>query len=133
MWYSRGTPTRLRRSMRDLIASDAERRRERRGPHPATVAARLIMIALVASLSVYVTQDLNNVIWALLLAAIGIPAALAPQHRILGPMTRFAEVLITALGADVVTAHATPGNQLFRGGGAAAAVLPYLLVPIVTA
>ncbi len=119
--------------MRDLSGTDPERRQERRGPHPATVGARLIMLALVASLSVYVTQNPANALWAALLAIIGIPAALAPHHRILGPLTRIAEVLITALGADVIVAHATPGNELFRGGGAAGAILPYLLVPIVTA
>jgi signal transduction histidine kinase len=119
--------------MRELPGTEAERRRERRWPHPATLAARLIMLSLVGSLSVYVTQNPMSTIWAALLAIVGIPAALAPQHRILGPLTRFAEVLITALGADVITSQATPGNELFRGGGAAAAILPYLLVPIVTA
>jgi signal transduction histidine kinase len=73
------------------------------------------------------------VFWAVLLALTGVPAVLAPQHRVIGPLTRLAEVLITALAADVVVAHAVAGNELFQGGGAAAAVLPYLLVPIVAA
>jgi len=96
--------------MRDQYGTDAERRRQWRGPHPATIAARLILLGVA-----------------------GIPAVLAPQHPIIGPLTRMAEVLVTGLAADVVVAHATPGNELFRGGGAAAAVLPYLLVPIVAA
>src|SRR5436190_17859938 len=112
--------------MRDVFGTDPERRRERRWPHPATVGARLIMVALVASLSVYVTQNPANALWAALLAVIGIPATLAPHHRILGPLSRVAEVVVTALAADVIVAHATPGNELFRGGGAAGAILPYL-------
>src|SRR2546430_6248991 len=119
--------------MRDQYGTDAERRRQWRGPHPATIAARLILLVLVGGLSVEATQETGIAMWAVLLGVAGIPAVLAPQHPIIGPLTRMAEVLVTGLAADVVVAHATPGNELFRGGGAAAAVLPYLLVPIVAA
>jgi len=119
--------------MRDRPGTDPDGQRQWHGPHPATVAARLILVVLVGTLSVDATQEPSRVFWAILLAVIGVPAALAPQHRFIGPLTRLAEVVITCLAADVIVAHAAPGNQLFRGGGAAAAVLPYLLIPIVAA
>jgi signal transduction histidine kinase len=120
--------------MHDRTDADPDRRRGTwLGPHPATVAARLLLIALVGALSVYATGDPAKAFWAVLLALTGVPAVLAPQHPFIGPLTRLAEVLITVLAADVVVGHALTGNELFRGGGAAAAVLPYLLVPIVAA
>src|SRR6266700_1603538 len=103
------------------------------GPHPAAVAARVILLVLVASLSVYATEQASYALWAVLLAVAAVPAVLAPQHRVIGPLTRFAEVIITGLAADAVVTHAAPGNELFRGGGAAGAVLPYLLIPVVAA
>src|SRR5436190_16845376 len=114
-------------------AADADRRREWPGPHPAVIAARLILLVLVGVLSVYATEQPSRALWAVLLAVAAVPAVLAPQHRYIGPLTRFAEVVITALAADVVVVHAAPGNELFRGGGAAGAVLPYLLIPVVAA
>ena len=115
-------------------AVDAERRREWPGPpHPAVIAARVILLVLVGVLSVYATQQPSRGLWAVLLAVAAVPAVLAPQHRYIGPLTRFAEVVITSLAADVVVVHAAPGNELFRGGGAAGAVLPYLLIPVVAA
>src|SRR3982751_3245215 len=119
--------------MPDRSDADPDRRRMWPGPHPATLGARLLLIALVGGLSVYATGDPAMVFWAALLALIGIPAVLAPQHPFIGPLSRVAEVLVTVLGADVVVGHAVAGNALFRGGGAAAAMLPYLLVPIVAA
>ena len=103
------------------------------GPHPAAVAARVILLVLVASLSVYATEQASYALWAVLLAVAAVPAVLAPQHRVIGPLTRFAEVIITGLAADAVVTHAAQGNELFRGGGAAGAVLPYLLIPVVAA
>ena len=107
--------------------------REWPGPHPAVIIARLILLVLVGTLSVYATQQPSRVIWAVLLAIAAVPAVLAPQHRVVGPLTRFAEVILIALAADVVVMQAAPGNELFRGGGAAGAVLPYLLIPVVAA
>src|SRR2546423_4495235 len=119
--------------MADRSGADPDRRRAWQGPHPATVAARLLLLALVGGLSVYATGDPAKAFWALLLTLIGVPAVLAPQHRFLGPLSRAAEVLVTVLAADVIVGNALPGNDLFRGGAAAAAILPYLLVPVVAA
>src|SRR5262249_49203990 len=119
--------------MADRNRPDVDRGRQWRGPHPATIAARLILLILGGTLTIYATQEPARAFWAVLLGVTGVPAMLAPQHRVIGPLSRFAEVVITALAADVIVTHAAPGNQLFRGGGAAAAVLPYLLIPIVTA
>ena len=119
--------------MTDRFGADPDRRRVWPGPHPATVAARLLLLGLVGSLSVYATGDPAKAFWAVLLAVIGVPAVLAAQHRFLGPLSRAAEVLVTVLAADVVVGNALPTNELFRGGAAAAAILPYLLVPVVAA
>jgi signal transduction histidine kinase len=119
--------------MPDRSGTYPDRRRTWPGPHPATVAARLLLIGLVGSLSVYVTGDPAKAFWAGLLALTGVPAVLAPKHRFIGPLSRTAEVLITVLAADVIVGNALPTNDLFRGGAAAAAILPYLLVPIVAA
>src|SRR5438270_8747304 len=126
-------PTRSRRSMPDRSGAGPDRRRTWPGPHPATVAARLLLLGLVGSLCVYATGDPAKAFWAGLLALTAIPAVLVAQHRFIGPLSRTAEVLITVLAADVVVGNALPGNDLFRGGAAAAAILPYLLVPVVAA
>src|SRR5438094_927906 len=42
--------------------------REWPGPHPAVIIARLILLVLVGTLSVYATQQPSRVIWAVLLA-----------------------------------------------------------------
>ncbi len=117
----------------DRVVADPDRRREWYGHHPAVLAARLILLVLVGSLTVYATRQPTQAVWAVLLAMAAAPAVLAPEHLVIGPLVRMAEVVATALAADVVVAHAAPGNELFRGGGAAAAVLPYLMIPIVTA
>jgi signal transduction histidine kinase len=119
--------------MADRFGADPDRRRVWPGPHPATVAARLLLLGLVGSLCVYATGDPAKAFWAVLLAVIGVPAVLAPQHRFLGPLSRAAEVVVTVLAADVVVGNALPTNELFRGGAAASAILPYLLVPVVAA
>src|SRR4051812_16126958 len=109
---------RSRPSTAERPVADADRRRgEWSRPHPAVVAARLVLLVLVGSLSVSATEQPSQALWAVLLAVAAVPAVLAPQHRVIGPLTRLAEVLITTLAADAVVIHAAPGNDLFRGGG----------------
>jgi signal transduction histidine kinase len=61
-----------------------------------------------------------------------LPAFIAPDHRILGPLGRFAEVTITGLAAGSIAAAAEANNIVDAGFGAEA-VLPYLAVPLLTA
>src|SRR5437763_4198784 len=86
---------------------EEERKPEWRGPHPATIAARVALLVLVGVLTVLATGEPTSVFWALLLVAASVPAILAPRHRILGPLTRLAEVVIVCLATDVVVAHAS--------------------------
>jgi signal transduction histidine kinase len=106
---------------------EEERKPEWRGPHPATIAARVALLVLVGVLTVLATGEPTSVFWALLLVAASVPAILAPRHRILGPLTRLAEVVIVCLATDVVVAHAS------ATGLGVAAVLPYLAIPVVSA
>src|SRR2546429_3630833 len=110
--------------MPDTRTVEVDNRRVWQGPHPATVAARLALLVLVGTLSVTATRDIGSLFWTLLLAAASIPALLAPRHRILGPLTRLAEVVIVCLATDVIVTHASDT------GTAVAAVLPHLAVPV---
>jgi signal transduction histidine kinase len=103
------------------------------GPHPMTVAARLALLVVVAVLSVVATHDARELGWAALLAVATVPAILAPQHPVIGPITRLAEVVIVCLATDSVVSHAATGPRPLQDGAAAMAVLPYLLVPLVAA
>ncbi|OLE27532.1 MAG: ATPase [Actinobacteria bacterium 13_1_20CM_3_71_11] len=87
----------------------------------------MALLVLVGTLSVTATRDIGSLFWTLLLGAASIPALLAPRHRILGPLTRLAEVVIVCLATDVIVTHASDT------GTAVAAVLPYLAVPVVGA
>jgi signal transduction histidine kinase len=86
------------------------------------------MLALVAVLTLITTRDPDQLWWIGLLAAAGVPAIALPQHRILGPLGRYAEVVIIGLAASQVAAAATVG-----GGWGASAILPYLAVPLTVA
>ncbi|MEU4378159.1 sensor histidine kinase [Micromonospora echinofusca] len=97
-------------------------------PHPLAAAARVVMLALVAVLTLYATNDPGQLWWIALLAAAGLPALLAPEHRPVGPLSRVAEVLVLGLAASQVAAVATVGGD--GGGLGASAVLPYLAVPV---
>ncbi|SDZ06354.1 Histidine kinase-, DNA gyrase B-, and HSP90-like ATPase [Micromonospora pattaloongensis] len=90
------------------------------------------MLALVAVLTLITTHDVTELRWIGLLAVAGVPAVVAPRHRILGPLGRFAEVVIVALAASQVAAMATVGASLTPGLGASA-MLPYLSVPLTVA
>lgn len=83
------------------------------------------MLALIAVLILITTHDITQLRWIALLAVAGIPAVVAPRHRVLGPLGRAAEVLIVAFAASQVAAAATIG-----GGWGGSAVLPYLSVPL---
>ncbi len=86
------------------------------------------MLALVAALTLFATRDAVQLWWIALLCVAGLPAALAPQHRVLGPLSHFAEVVVLGLAASQVAAVATLGGVV--GGLGASAVLPYLAVPV---
>ncbi|MFG3420555.1 sensor histidine kinase [Micromonospora sp. NPDC048063] len=97
-------------------------------PHPLAAAARVVMLALVAVLTLFATRDVTQLWWVALLAAAGLPALLAPEHRLVGPLSRVAEVVVLGLAASQVAAVATIGGDV--GGLGASAVLPYLAVPV---
>jgi signal transduction histidine kinase len=87
------------------------------------------MLALVAALVAAATRGAGQLWWVALLAVAGLPAVLAPNHRLLGPLGRFAEVVVVGLGAGTIAAHA---HSLPSGAGASA-ILPYLSVPLTAA
>ncbi|MDG4814557.1 GAF domain-containing sensor histidine kinase [Micromonospora sp. WMMD956] len=88
----------------------------------------MVMLALVAVLTLFATHDAGRLWWIALLGVAGLPAALAPQHRLLGPLSRFAEVVVLGLAASQVAAVTTLNGTI--GGLGASAVLPYLAVPV---
>ncbi|MGC5051841.1 GAF domain-containing sensor histidine kinase [Micromonospora sp. DT48] len=96
--------------------------------HPLAAAARVVVLTLVAVLTLFATRDVTQLWWIVLLALAGLPAMLAPQHRLVGPLSRVAEVLVLGLAASQVAAVATVGGQI--DGLGASAVLPYLAVPV---
>jgi signal transduction histidine kinase len=96
--------------------------------HPLALAARIVMLALVAVLVLLATQRLDQLWWVALLIVAGLPAVLAPRHALLAPLGRFAEVIVVGIGASQVAAH-TADNALGQGIGASA-LLPYLSVPL---
>ena len=61
-------------------------------------AARLALLILVAVLSVRAMNGPAALAWPALLAVAAIPAMLAGAHPILGPLARFAEVVLTWIG-----------------------------------
>ncbi|MGA5300799.1 sensor histidine kinase [Nucisporomicrobium flavum] len=100
--------------------------------HPLAVAARLVMLALVAALTLIATQDAGQLRWIALLLVAALPAFFAPDHRIAAPLGRLAEVAVTGLAAGSVAAAANIRGTVDAGFGAEA-VLPYLAVPLLTA
>ncbi|MGC5289345.1 GAF domain-containing sensor histidine kinase [Micromonospora sp. DT231] len=96
-------------------------------PHPLAAAARLVMLALVAVLTLFATRHVTQLWWIALLAVAGLPSLLAPQHRLIAPLSRVAEVVVLGLAASQVAAVASIGTVAGLG---ASAVLPYLAVPV---
>ncbi|MEO3747416.1 GAF domain-containing sensor histidine kinase [Plantactinospora sp. B5E13] len=97
-------------------------------PHPLATAARLVMLALVAVLTLIATRDPGQLRWVALLAFAGIPGVIAPRHRVLAPLGRAAEVVLVGLAAAQVAAAATINGPM--PGLGASAILPYLAVPL---
>ncbi|MFD0821231.1 ATPase, partial [Micromonospora zhanjiangensis] len=71
-------------------------------PHPLAATARVVMLALVAVLTLITTRDPQQLWWIGLLAVAGIPAVAAREHRVLGPLGRYAEVVVIGLAASQV-------------------------------
>jgi signal transduction histidine kinase len=90
------------------------------------------MLALVGALILIATKDLAQLRWIALLLVAALPAFFAPDHRFAAPLGRFAEVVITGLAAGSVAAAADASHRLGAGFGAEV-VLPYLIVPLLTA
>ncbi|MFC8847668.1 MULTISPECIES: GAF domain-containing sensor histidine kinase [unclassified Micromonospora] len=88
----------------------------------------MVMLVLVAVLTLFATRDAGQLWWIALLGVAGLPAVLAPQHRLLGPLSRFAEVVVLGLATSQVAAVTTLNGTI--GGLGASAVLPYLAVPV---
>ncbi|MFI5896015.1 GAF domain-containing sensor histidine kinase [Actinoplanes sp. NPDC051513] len=99
---------------------------------PLAVTARVIMLVLVAALTLIATQDLAQLRWIALLVVAALPAFLAPEHPVLAPLGRFAEVAIVGLAAGSIAAAADASGTVDAGFGAEA-VLPYLAVPLLSA
>ncbi|MFC8618917.1 GAF domain-containing sensor histidine kinase [Micromonospora purpureochromogenes] len=97
-------------------------------PHPLAAAARVVMLVLVGVLTLIATRDPAQLWWIGLLAAAGLPAVLAPEHRLLGPLSRVAEAVVLGLAASQVAVESALGGSV--GGLGASAVLPYLAVPV---
>src|SRR3712207_6614830 len=91
-------------------------------PRMLGLAVRVVMLVLVGVLSLSRYPTGYTLVWLALIAAAAAPAILAPEHRVIGPLSRLAEVVTTCLAAAAV-----------GEGPAAAAVLPYLTVPVVSA
>ncbi|PMR59101.1 ATPase [Verrucosispora sp. ts21] len=96
--------------------------------HPLASATRVVVLALVAVLTLLATRDLTQLWWIVLLAVAGLPASMAPEHWLIGPISRMAEVVVLGLAASQVAAVATIGGHI--DGLGASAVLPYLAVPV---
>ena len=100
--------------------------------HPLAVAARIVMLALVAVLVLIATREVAQLTWVALLTLAALPALILPVHRVAAPAGRLAEVAVTGLAAGPVAAAADNAAMVHAGFGAEA-VLPYLVAPLLTA
>jgi signal transduction histidine kinase len=101
-------------------------------PRPLAVAVRVSLLLIVALLVVLATRDPVQIAWVALLALAGVPALFAGRDRWLGPIGRLAEVIVVAIAASAIGAVASITDTA-AAGFAAAAVLPYLVVPLAVA
>jgi signal transduction histidine kinase len=100
-------------------------------PQPLAVAARLTLLVLVAVLTLVATRDPAQLGWIALLAVAAVPALTAPRNALLGPLGRAAEVVVVCLAATDIAVAAM--SVTVGSGLGAAAVLPYLGVPLTAA
>lgn len=100
--------------------------------HTVAVALRCILLALIAGLVWLATRDLSQLRWIAPLGIASIPAVIGPQQRVAAPLGRLAEVILVALGASAVAVAADAAGTV-SGGVGAAAMLPYLAVPLTAA
>ncbi|HCT76382.1 MAG TPA: ATPase [Micromonosporaceae bacterium] len=100
--------------------------------HTVAVALRCILLALIAGLVWLATRDLSQLRWIALLGIASIPSVIGPQQRVAAPLGRLAEVILVALGASAVAVAADAAGTV-SGGIGAAAMLPYLAVPLTAA
>jgi signal transduction histidine kinase len=115
-------------TIRDVPASAASPARVQ----PLAMAARIVMLALVAALTLIATRDVGQLRWIALLLVASLPAFIAPDHRVWAPLGRVAEVAVTGLAAGSV-AFAADQTRTVSAGFGAEVVLPYLAVPLLTA
>jgi signal transduction histidine kinase len=100
--------------------------------HTIGVALRIALLALVSALIWLATRDVTQLSWIGLLAVASVPAVLAPHEPFIAPLGRLTEVILVGLSASAVAAAAdAPG--LVSSGVGAAAILPYLAVPLTAA
>src|SRR2546421_5062394 len=93
--------------------------REWPGPHPAVIIARLILLVLVGTLSVYATQQPSRVIWTVLLAIAAVPAGLGPPHPGLRAPAPVAPGVLLPPPGRPGGVPGGPRRQPFPGGGGA--------------
>ena len=89
------------------------------------------MLAIVGVLAVRATTNWTTLMWPGLLAIAALPATLARDHIVIGSLARTAEVLLTTLGAGSLGLAAVAADKGVPSSTGAAAILPYLAVPIV--
>ncbi|WP_117215237.1 GAF domain-containing sensor histidine kinase [Allorhizocola rhizosphaerae] len=100
--------------------------------HTVGVALRVTLLVLIAGLVYLATGDPVQLTWIGLLAIASIPAVFAPNQRFAAPLGRLAEVVLVGLAASSVAVAADASGSVSSGVGAAA-VLPFLAVPLTAA
>jgi signal transduction histidine kinase len=96
------------------------------------VATRVAVLALVTALTLAATRDPTSLIWIGVLALAGVPALLADGRSRLATLGRLTEVVVIAIAASAIAARSDQADLTPAGFGAAA-VLPYLAVPVTAA
>jgi signal transduction histidine kinase len=96
------------------------------------LGGRLLVLAMVTALGLLATGSPWILGFTGLLLVAAAPSLPSPQPRILAPLGRVAEIVITCFAAEFAVRHAHPG-MFAPAGAAAGAMLPYLVVPPVAA